>query len=259
MNVFEKYHDVLMHELRLIHAPVAIKYFFDQKELDAFKETQSYYSPVKPLTFCQSEVGARMEGITVLVEREKMGCTNASFVFGWKELDDGEVKSHLKYCADADHARKVLEAKPHVDRPLLAIAVSPLAAASTKPDVVHFICDTMQAYHIIGDWMASQRIDNFHPSMSVNSAVCSGNVFTLNSKQANLYLACSGSYNSGKTERGEINVSIPGDHMEALVQRLEKRVHDKGGASITRLGEPFPGAAVCKNCPLIIFKKERDA
>jgi uncharacterized protein (DUF169 family) len=259
MNAFEKLHDVLMHELRLIHAPVAIKYFFDQQELDVFKQTQQYYSPVKPLTFCQSEVGARMEGITVLAEREKMGCTNASFVFGWKGLDEGEIKSHLKYCADADHARKVLEAKPQVTRPLLAIAVSPLAAASTQPDVVHFICDTMQAYHIIGDWMASQRIDNFHPSMSVNSAVCSGNVFTMNSKQANLFLACSGSYNSGKTERGEINVSIPGEHIEALVQRLEDRVTQKGGASITRLGEPFPGAAVCKNCPLIIFKKEHDA
>ena len=259
MNTFEKLHETLMREMRLIHSPVAIKYFFDQEELDSFKKNQPHYSPIKPLTFCQSEVGARMEGITVLVERENMGCTNASFVFGWKDLDESEVKSHLKYCADADHARQVLDAKPRVPGNLLAIAVSPLAAAATKPDVVHFVCDTMQAYHIIGDWMASQRIDNFHPSMSVNSAVCSGNVFTLNNKQANLYLACSGSYNSGKTERGEINVAIPGDHIEAVVKRLEDRVATKGGASITRLGEPFPGAAVCKNCPLIIFKKEREA
>lgn len=259
MNTFEKAQETLMHELRLIHTPVAIKYFFDQKELDAFKKTQPHYSHVKPLTFCQSEVGARMEGITVLVEREKTGCSNAAFVFGWKELDEAEVKSHLKYCADADHARQVLEAKPHIQGKLLAIAVSPLASAASQPDVVHFVCDNMQAYHIIGDWMASQKIANFKPSMSVNSAVCSGNVYTLNTKQANLYLACSGSYNSGKTERGEINVSIPGEHLEALVQRLEGRVAQKGGASITRLGEPFPGAAVCKNCPLIIFKKEQEA
>lgn len=259
MNKYEKLHETLMREMRLIHAPVAIKYFHDQKELDTFKETHPYYSPVKPLTFCQSEVGARMEGITVLIEREKMGCTNANFVFGWKELDDSEIKSHLKYCADADHSRKVLEAKPRVPANMLAIAVSPLGATTMQPDVVHFVCDTMQAYHIIGDWMATQRIDNFQPSMSVNSAVCSGNVYTLNTKQANLYLACSGSYNSGKTERGEINVAIPGEHIEAVVARLEKRVAEKGGASITRLGEPFPGAAICKNCPLIIFKKEGEA
>ena len=30
MNTFEKLHETLMREMRLIHAPVAIKYFFDQ-------------------------------------------------------------------------------------------------------------------------------------------------------------------------------------------------------------------------------------
>lgn len=58
MNTFEKLSETLMRELRLIHAPVAIKYFYDQKELDSFKETQPHYSPMKPLTFCQSEVGS---------------------------------------------------------------------------------------------------------------------------------------------------------------------------------------------------------
>ena len=110
MNTFEKLQETLMRELRLMHAPVAIKYFFDQDKLDSFKKDQPHYSPIKPLTFCQSEVGARMEGITVLVERENLGCTNASFVFGWKDMDESEVKSHLKYCADADHARQVAHA-----------------------------------------------------------------------------------------------------------------------------------------------------
>lgn len=78
--------------------------------------------------------------------------------------------------------------------------------------------------------------------MSVNSAACSGNVYSFNTQEANLYLACSGSYNSGKTERGEINVSIPGSQLEGVVQRLEDRIKAKGGAAITRLGNPFPGA-----------------
>ena len=41
-----------------------------------------------------------------------------------------------------------------------------------------------------------------------------------------------------------------------LVDRLAKRVDEKGGAAITRLGEGFPGADICKNCPLIVFKKD---
>jgi len=175
-------------------------------------------------------------------------------------MDEGEVKSHLKYCADADQAKRVLEAKPRLpEGKLLAVAVGPLAQAVGTPDVVHFYCDNMQAYHIVGDWMATQGKERFRPSMSVNSAACAGNVFAFNEGQANLFLACSGSYNAGKTERGEINVSIPGGHMDALVARLSKRVADKGGAAITRLGDGFPGADICKNCPLIVFKKEDEA
>lgn len=44
-------------------------------------------------------------------------------------------------------------------------------------------------------------------------------------------LPSSGSYNAGKTERGEINFILPGDG--------------------------FPGADICKNCPLILFHKAK--
>ncbi len=253
---FVEMQETLMRELRLMHVPVAIKYFFDESELAAFVAEKPHYSPVKPLTFCQAEIGARMEGITVLVEREKLACANAQFVFGWKQLDEGEVKSHLKYCTDITQARHVVDGKPRLpEGKLLAASVGPLAQAFGTPDVVHFCCDNMQAYHILGDWMATQNVHPFRPSLSVNSAVCGGNVFAFNEKQANLFLACSGSYNSGKTERGEINVAIPGGHLAALVDRMAARVSTTGGASITRMGNPFPGADICKNCPLIVFKK----
>lgn len=254
---FAQMQEILMRELRLMHYPVAITYFFDEAKLADFRLKQPHYSPVKPLTFCQAEIGARMEGLTVLMEREKLGCTNAQYVFGWKGLDEGEIKSHLKYCVDYEQAKRVVEAKPRLpEGKLLAVSVGPLTQAVGVPDVVHFYCDNMQAYHLIGDWMAIRDMKCFRPSMSVNSAACAGNVFAFNGKQANLFLACSGSYNSGKTERGEINVAIPGEHMQALVTRLSDRVHDKGGAAITRPGKAFPGADICKNCPLIVFKKE---
>jgi uncharacterized protein (DUF169 family) len=253
---FAAMQELLMRELRLMHYPVAIKYFFDQAELEAFRAARPHYEPIKPLTFCQAEIGARMEGVTVLVEPKKMGCTNAQFVFGWKGMDEGEVASHEKYCVDLDQAKRFVEGKPRLpEGRLVGIAVMPLAQATEVPDVVHFYCDNMQAYHLLDDWMATQDVHPFRPSMCVNSAACAGNIFAYQEGQANLVLACSGSYNSGKTERGEINVSIPGAHMQALAERLEKRVREKGGAAITRLGESFPGADICKNCPLIVFKK----
>ena len=60
MPDFAKMQETLMRELRLMHYPIAIKYFFDEAELAAFRKDHPHYSPVKPLTFCQAEIGARM-------------------------------------------------------------------------------------------------------------------------------------------------------------------------------------------------------
>jgi uncharacterized protein (DUF169 family) len=249
----------LMDELRLMHYPIAIKYFFDQKELDAFVKEAPHYQSAKALTFCQAEIGARMEGITVLVDKEHLGCSNAKYVLGWKELDEGEIKGHLKYVRDLEQAERFVKSKPRLANNLLAVAVSPLADAYLPPDVVHFYCDNMQAYHLVVDWMAALDHHPLRPNMTMNSAACAGNVQAFNTDEANVFLACSGSYNAGKTERGEINVAIPGTQIGALVQRMLERKEKYGGASLTRAGQPFPGADICKNCPLIVFKKVEGA
>ena len=84
-----------MEELRLYHYPVAVKFFFDDEELATFKEKAEFYVPVKPMTFCQWELAARMKGQTVLATREDLGCSNALVSFGWKDIDDNEIKSHI--------------------------------------------------------------------------------------------------------------------------------------------------------------------
>lgn len=246
---------VLMDELRLMHYPIAIKYFFDQAELDAFKAKGGYYQPAKALTFCQAEIGARMEGLTVLMAKEQLGCSNAKCGFGWKEIDEAEIKGHLKYVRDLEQAERFVRSKPRLKPGLLAVVVSPLADAPFAPDVVHFYCDNMQAYHLVVDWMSARDIHPLHPNMTMNSAACAGNVYAYMNNSANVFLACSGSYNAGKTERGEINVGIPGTDIGLVVERLMARKAATGGASLTRSGQPFPGADICKNCPLIVFKK----
>jgi uncharacterized protein (DUF169 family) len=255
-NDYAQMQRVLMDELRLLHYPIAIKYFFDAKELEAFKKGPGYHVPVKPLTFCQAEIGARMEGLSVLIEPDKLGCTNAKYVFGWKSMDEGEVKSHLKYTQNRDQAERYVLSKPRIaEGQLLAVAVAPLAGAAYTPDVVHFYCDSMQAYHLTTDWMAVMDVHPLKASMTANSAACGGNVYAWQEKTANVFLPCSGNYNAGKMERGEINVSIPGADLPLMIERLLERKRTTGGASITRLGDPYPGADICKNCPLIAFKK----
>ncbi len=255
---YKEMQKVLMDELRLMHYPISVKYFFDEKELEEFKDKVSFYVPTHPLTFCQFEIAPRMKGQTVLCTKETLGCSNAAYVFGWKPYDEGEVKSHLKYAKDIEQAARFVKSKPRLpEGTLKAVAVSPLGDSYFAPDVVHFYCDNMQAYHLSVDYMAAMDVHPLRSSATMNSAACGGCVHSYVEKTANIIPACSGSYNAGKTERGEINVMIPGAHIEATVQRLTDRIKNLGSASITRPGDLFPGADICKNCPLIVYIKKK--
>jgi len=251
--------EILMRGLRLMHNPVSIRFFFDQSALDEFKKKRKYFSPIRPLTFCQAELGARMEGMTIIQPMDKLWCQVARYGFALRDMEENDIRQHSKFVTDDEQARRFIDSKPRLHRPLLAASFSPLEQEEDEPDVIHFICDNMQAYHILNDWMAVQDVHPLHPNLCVNSAICGGAVYCFNEGKANLTLACGGSYNSGKTERGEINVMIPGGHIRAVAQRLAERMASKGGPSLTRLGEPFPGADICQNCPVILFKPGHDA
>ena len=249
---------MLMAELRLYHYPVAVKFFYDESTIETFKKNaEEYHSPVKPLTFCQWEIAARMKGQVVYGGKTEIGCSNALCSFGWKNIDDAEIRSHAKYTRDLDQAKRFVQTKARLKEGLVGIAVGPLSSAHlfSGPDVVHFYCDNMQAYHLTVDYMAATDTHPLHTCMTMNSSACGGVVWSYLNRQFNMLPACSGSYNAGKMERGEINVMIPGLHIEAVCQRLKERIDSSGSSAITRPGDGFPGADICKNCPLIVFKK----
>lgn len=247
--------DLLMKELKLYHFPIAINFFFDEDKLKDFMSKSNFKQPVKPLTYCQFEVMARMKGETVIGFKNDMACTNSQVSFGWRPIDDKEIKTQQKYTVDLEQAERFLLSKPKLSEGLIALSVGPLGDAVIEPDVVHFYCDNMQSYHLAVDYMAGTNTHPLRPMITMSSSACGGAVYSFNEQTFNCCPACSGSYNAGKTERGEVNVFVPGPHMEALVNRLKDRIADKGTASITRPGDPFPGADICKNCPLIILKK----
>ncbi len=256
---YKKIQHILMEELRLMHQPVAVKFIFSDTELEDFKNNAAYHVPVHPITFCQFEIGPRMKGQTILGTKESLGCTTAQYVFGWKPLDDAEIRTQQRYTKDIEQAERFIKSKSRLpEGQLRAFVVSPLSDSYFAPDVVHFYCDTMQAYHLTVDYMAALDVHPLRPALTVNASACGGCVFSYNEDTLNMVTPCSGSYNSGKTERGEINVMIPGGHIEPTTQRLLDRKKLHGSSSITRPGDPFPGADICKNCPLIVCVKSKD-
>ena len=251
----------LMEMLRLYHHPVGVTFLFSDEETEAFRqEHPDWLQPTRPMTFCQWEVAARMQGKTVLGTLDKLFCTNAQVSFGWREIDEGEIRSQLKYCRSAAQARRFLASKPRIEPGTLkAIGISPLGSCRTPPHVVHMLTDSLQAYHLAVDFMAATDIHPLPTQILMSSSSCGGSVHCWQSGLMNFTTPCSGAYNSGKIERGEANVLVPGKYVRALVARLLERIEASGSSSVVRPGDFFPGADICKNCPLIVFKKGEKA
>lgn len=246
---------ILMDQLRLYHHPIAVTLLFTDEEVQAFKAVTPHVVPMKPLTYCQWEIAARMQNKTVLGSKETLGCSNAQVGFGWKEIDEKEIRSQLKYCVDFEQAERFVRSKARMPlNSLKAVAVGPLGRAVIAPHVIHFYCDNMQSYHLAVDYMAAMNVHPLRPAITMSSSACGGTVFSWQEQSFNSCPACSGSYNAGKTERGELNVFIPAGHMAATVERLLQRIERSGSSSISRPGDSFPGGDICKNCPLIVFK-----
>lgn len=254
---FAEIQRLLMEELRLYHYPVAVTFLHDDDEIERFRATHDCVTPVKPMTFCQWEIAARMKGQTVLATNDLLDCGGAKQTFGWKEGDEKEVKAQMKYARSREQAEHFVKSKPVLPLgSVKAIAVGPLGDAAATPDIVHFYCDNMQSYHLAADYAAALNQHPLRPNFCVSSAACGGSVFSYTEKTFNMCPACSGSYNAGKTERGELNVMIPGEHIAAVAERLLERKQQHGSGALTRPGDHFPGADICKNCPTIIFKKD---
>lgn len=184
-------------------------------------------------------------------------CDNCKTVMGFREAEDAEVDDHVKYTIDWDFAKECLMTKPKFPvGKLKGFAFAPLGKAEFDPDVVFFVINPLQAYHIINDYIGAYKVHPVTFTHTVNSAVCGGSVNCYTENKINMNTMCAGSFTSGKTEKGEVNLYIPGSKIEGVVKQLLRRTEKYGGPSM--LGSPgqeYPGMDVCKKCPMIKFKE----
>jgi uncharacterized protein (DUF169 family) len=248
----------LRNFLKMKYYPVAVKYFFSNAELTDFKKNTDYKTAIHPYTFCHYVAASRQRGDILLGTPDKLGCSNAKYVMGWKELDDAEIKSHLKYARDWDQAERFVKTKKRLSEHLYAFATAPLHEAPYEPDVVHGVSDVLQAYHLGNDWCAAKDQHPFEMTMTMNSSVCHGCVQCHLLGLPNITPMCSSSKTAGKTEQSEINWIWPKDQLEPTVRWMLERTVRDGGVSFPRTGETYPGFDICKLCSFLIFKKPRE-
>jgi uncharacterized protein (DUF169 family) len=248
----------LRNLLRMKYYPVAVKFFFSREELDSLRQNTEYRISAHPFTFCHYLAASRQRGDILLMEAKGLGCSNAKYVFGWREFDESEIKTHLKYAKDRDQAERIAGKKKRLQQGLLAVATAPLHKAPFKPDVIHGMCDVLQSYHLGNDWSAAMDIFPFEMTMNVNSSACLGTVSVFLAGKPNITPMCSGSYTAGKTEQGELNWIWPGDQLEPTVRWMLERTARDGGASYPRTGETYPGFNICKLCPFLAWTKPKE-
>lgn len=248
----------LRNILKMKYYPVAVKFFFDEDELENFKAKEDYKVALRPYTFCHYVAASRQRGDILLGTDDKLGCTNAKYVFGWKDMDDAEIKSHLKYARSWEQAEKFLKTKTRLQKGLLAFATAPLHLSPFEPDLIHGMCDPLQSYHLANDWCAAHDTHPFEMVMTMNSSVCHGCVNCHVTRKPNVTQMCSSSKTAGKTEQGEVNYIWPYEQLEPTFHWTLERIVRDGGVSFPRTGETYPGFDICKLCSFLVFKKPKE-
>jgi uncharacterized protein (DUF169 family) len=248
----------LRNILKMKYYPVAVKFFFDEDELEDFKTKENYKVALRPYTFCHYVAASRQRGDILLGTEDKLGCTNAKYVFGWKDMDDAEIKSHLKYARSWEQAEKFLKTKTRLPQGLLAFATAPLHLSPFEPDLIHGMCDPLQSYHLANDWCAAHDTHPFEMVMTMNSSVCHGCVNCHVTRKPNVTQMCSSSKTAGKTEQGEVNYIWPYEQLEPTFHWTLERIVRDGGVSFPRTGETYPGFDICKLCSFLVFKKPKE-
>lgn len=238
---------------KLDYHPVAVKFFWDEEE---YKNFQADVVPGPKMTVCQIALASRMNNHIVKASVDNILCGNAKTCLGYRAASDDEVDGHVKYTVDWDLAKECLQAKAKLPLgELKGFMTAPLGKTPVDPDVVFMVTNALQAYHILNDYIGAKKVPSLQFNHTVNSAVCGGMAWTYNEQKPNMNTMCAGSYASGKTEKGEVNLFIPGGDIGLLAKQLVHRTAKYGGPSM--LGSPgqeYPGLDVCKKCPMIRFK-----
>ncbi len=250
---YEEAHRAFAALYKLDYNPVAVKFSFDREEYDNLAAEKT---PATKMTYCQLILAARLDNYIVKASDDKLLCENAQTVFGFKEIGAEEVERHIKYTNDRDLAKECVMAKPRLPvGKLVGIMAAPLYKTPVDPDVVVFVLSPFQAYHLLNDYMGACKVPVVTSTQTVNSAMCGGTVGCYLNQKAGVSLMCAGSYTSGKTEKGEVYVFIPGSQITKVARHLVQRTAKYGGASfLGKGGQQYPGVDVCKKCPMIRFK-----
>ncbi len=241
---------LLFKHLRLYHYPVGL--FFEKEGGVDDPGVAPQVVPRNSLSFCQFLVMAREVGHSVEVTPDKLGCSTAADVFGFKQEEERAVKTLRYYLGK--RAEDFYHQRPRFSPgEVRAIGLAPLSRCRREPDAVVMVTDTLQCAHMLDFFIKGSGLTHLDLSHKVNGAACANTVEALISGAPQVALPCPGAFTSGKVERGELFLAFGWEEFQIMMSVLSKRAR-RGVVSLLG-GESLVGNDVCRNCPRIRFDK----
>ncbi len=247
MMSWEEISNLLLRTLRLYHDPVAIFFLKSQEEF----QPESY--PKRKLSICQYLAHVREVGESLLLTPEGLHCQTAAFVVGFP-FKEKNVKASLYKFLQTEAAERLYQERARLPEGAFAgFGFAPLAKAYRQPELVFFVVDALQASHLLDFYLyASGKAEVSFPHYP-NAAVCGTMVKAYLEDRPLLALPCPGAFSSGKMDRGELLLVFPWSAFEITVELLRKKAQE---GQVSFLGGPrLVGEDICRNCPLISFRK----
>lgn len=239
---------MLFEHLRLYHHPVGV--FFERQ--GSAPRARPGVSPRNRLSFCQFLAFARQVGHTVSVMPDKLDCSTAVDVFGFKQEGQRAIKT-LRYYLGSKAEEFYHQRSRFPLGEIASVGLSPLSLCEERPDAVVMVVDSLQCAHLLDFYIRGSGATRVDLSHVVNGAACANTVEAVLKRRPQVAFPCPGAFTSGKVERGEMFLAFGWTQfeqtMEVLAERARKgRVSLLGGASLV-------GNDVCRNCPRIKFDK----
>lgn len=209
--------ETLLSEFAFTVAPVAIKFFYAQMEIDHFKKWHEYTVAEKHDTLSDIEYVAHTQNTLFLVDASSL-------------TNNGDI-SHLNWQENDATPKPNQQLQPG----LLGIAVSPLKDALYVADTVHFLCTKDQAEAVVQAWHDVSGVGPIEVQTG-NTNSCEACVTVHNE---NLAVVVPFHSVPNSSESNIYKVILPADHMKHLVDRINEQKISLGPSPLSRPGDGF--------------------
>lgn len=211
--------------------PVAIRYFHEFDE-DAEWELadHGFYRPRDPINLCQAVGLARHHGRMTLMKPEDMVCKIGSLSVGMYPFDEtissGEMGVRDGVRKTPELCREMFETLPRIEYGTVkAVAFAPLHKMNLETDQVIIYGDPLTILKLVQAYLWS-KAPRLNLSTCGKYGVCAESMAaSYNSGEPTLGFPCRGERTSAIVQSDELFICIPMEHLETVIEGLEKTKH----------------------------------